>query len=78
MLVTAKMSVIKEYYDSVVSGNAVWANLDRSSANALPIPPYEQISLFKDELKNIIQDGLLNKDVDTIIDELVTMAESIH
>ena len=73
-----KMSVIKEYYDSVVSGNAVWANLDRSSANALPIPPYEQISLFKDELKNIIQDGLLNKDVDTIIDELVTMAESIH
>lgn len=73
-----KMSVIKEYYDSVVSGNAVWANLDRSSANALPIPPYEQISLFKDELKNIIQDGLLNKDVDTIIDELVTMVESIH
>lgn len=73
-----KMSVIKEYYDNVVRNNAVWANLSRSSANALPVPPYEQINLFKDELENIIQDGLLNKDVDTIIDELVAMAGSIH
>lgn len=76
--VYGKMSVIKEFYDGVVSDNPIWANLSRSSANAQPIPPYEQISLFKDELKNIIQDGLINKDVNTIIEELVEMAGSIR
>ena len=78
--VYGKMSVVKEYYDRVVSGNAIWANLDRGNKNPLTIPAYEEISRFKDEQKSIIQEGLVNpdKDVDTIINELVEMINNIR
>lgn len=66
-----KLPVITKYFDK--ANSTEWANIKSAMDNAVSYPAYQDSGKFQDQLRIIIQEGLVNGSVDKIVDKLEAM-----
>ena len=72
-----KLPVITEYFDMATAAD--WANIKESMDGACTYPAYQDSSKFMDELRTIVQEGLVSSDpVDATIQQLEDMIAGLR